>query len=481
MPIRHLPENLGIKISKMCKKNPSILGNRLAIFSLITAVCLTTTTVSPILADEPINISIQPNEIHDVRAQVEYDGAVVVFSKGSEDEQDKETLLPLEVRAQFNFEQQCVNSSRHAVRHYSEAAAEITIDGKSQRSSLKDPNKNVRIFLAAERSISKPILFASEIDILEQSEVELLTTPFDFITLPKFFQNDDAVINEAWQPDDQDIVNVLAIDRLYTNNVKLTVKKSTARQSKIYITGAATGEVDGEDISVTLSGIAVIDKSKKLLQSLRVNIQETRGAGQIAPGFEGTVKVDIRTKPKSEIETIPAPIIARVGKFRQQKLAWKPDNSFQLFFDPRWRLITNEDQAAVMRLIDQGDLLAQCNIVQLPNRTPGNLLKLDDFREEVAKMIDGSEAQVVSAKQSKTDKGLNILQVEIYGEEEDVEIRWLYYHVAHEDGRRLTFVFTVEEEVYDRFTHFGQSLVESVQFKKQERSASAKSPQTKRK
>lgn len=467
----------------MSKKIPTCGGPRKLISQVITAMFIVGLTTVPLLADQPVQVSLAPGDIHDVNVQVEYDGSVIVFSKGDQEQQDRETVLPLEVRARLAFEQQAVLSPRQAIRHYRQAKAKIQIDQQSHESVLDQHNQNLGIFLAGSQSVTKPVLFSSELDILKQSELELVTTPFDFLTLPSFLSKSDAKINTPWQPRDQDVVNVLAINRLYTNEIKLTVKQADARQTKIYITGSASGEVDGEDIRVTLSGVALIDNTRNCVQSVRVTIDENRGAGQIAPGFEGTVKLDLKATPKKAIESIPAPVIARARKFRQQKLAWKPDNSFKLYFDPRWRLITDEDQAAVMRLLDNGDLLAQCNIVQLPNRPQGNLLKLEEFQEEISKIIDGSNAKVEGSKSSETSRGLNVLQVQVLGEEDQIPIRWVYYHVAHEDGRRLTFVFTVEDEVYDRFSAFGRSLIESLMFeaRKKEATASTGSGRTTRK
>lgn len=480
--IRHLTNNLGTKISKMCKIIPVARDDQRAIAIFLTVFWMLLTTQYQFLSGQEISVSIEPDSIHDVNLQVDCDGAVVVFTQGDHEEQDRETVLPLEVRARLTYEQQSVVSSQQALRFYRKASAKISIDGKSHELGLEKANQTVNTFLAGGQSLTKPVLFSSELDILKQSELELITSPFDFLTLPDFFSKDRTELNQPWQPSDQDVVNVLAINRLYTNDVQLTVKEYSDREIKIYVTGRATGEVDGEDVSVELRGVALIDNRKNFVKSLRVNINETRRAGQIAPGFEGIVKLDMKVKSKDNSELIPPPAISRARKFRQQKLAWKPSNTFMIYFDPRWRLITDEDQAAVFRLLDDGDLLAQCNVVQLPSRPRNNFLELKEFQEEVAKIIDDSPARVIGSYKRETARGLKVLQVEVLGEEEEVSIRWVYNHVAHEDGRQLTFVFTVEDEVYDQFTKFGHSLIDSVIFKdqKQESTAAKSSNEKKR-
>lgn len=467
----------------MCKKIPAKRGVQPTFAISLTAFWMATLTLCPILAGQEVNVSVQPDDTHDVKLQIDYDGAVLIYSQGEEEGQQKETRLPLEVRARLAFEQQSAISDQQAIRHYQKAAAKITINEKSHTNALEQTNRTIHAYLAANRSQTKPVLLASEFDILQQSEQELINTPFDLLTLPGFFSKQETKINEPWSPNDQDVINVLAINRIYDNEVKLTVKTHNDRESKIYITGSATGEVDGEDVSVDLRGVALIDNQKHFVKSLRVNINESRNAGQIAPGFNGLVKLDLKVTPKKTAENIPPAVITRAREFRSQKLAWKPKNSFEIYFDPRWRLITNEDQAAVMRLLDDGDLLAQCNIVQLPNLAADSVLELKEFRDEVGKIIDGSPAKVISSDKRITSRDLYVLQVEVLGEEDGVEIRWIYNHVAHKDGRRLTFVFTVEDEVYDYFANFSHSLIDSVIFKnveKRESTASKSETQKKR-
>lgn len=459
----------------MCKKIPATRGQQPTIAFSITAFCTAVLTLCTFLAGQDVNVSVQPDDVHDVKLQVDYDGAVIIFSQGEEEGQEKETTLPLEVRARFAFEQQSMFSAKQAIRHYQKAAAKIKINKRETTSALEQTNQNINAYLAGSRSQTKPVLFASESDILQQSEQELITTPFDFLALPGFFTNPEAELNKAWKPKDQDVINVLAIHRIYTNDVKLTVKSHNEVETKIYITGNATGEVDGEDVSVELRGVALIDNRENFVKSLRVNINENRNAGQISPGFEGLVKLDLKATTRDSAQIIPRSVISQARQFRSQKLAWKPNNSFQIFFDPRWRLITNENQAAIMRLLDDGDLLAQCNIVQLPNLPKNTVPELKEFRDEVEKIIEGSPAQIIAADKRMTSRDLHVLQVEVLGEEAGIPIRWVYNHVSHDDGRRLTFVFTVEDEVYDYFSKFGHSLVDAVVFKKVEQRESTAS------
>ncbi len=141
-------------------------------------------------------------------------------------------------------------------------------------------------------------------------------------------------------------------------------------------------------------------------------------------------------------------------------------------------MIVDEDDAAVLRLIENGDLLAQCNIVELPNRPAGNLMKLKAFETEVGKIIGRADAEIVKSSESQSSHGLSVLRVDVEGAEQEVPIHWVYFHVAHNDGRRLTFMCSGEQEVYERFEMYSKPLVDSLVFtsKKKESTASRNSP-----
>ena len=118
-----------------------------------------------------------------------------------------------------------------------------------------------------------------------------------------------------------------------------------------------------------------------------------------------------------------------------------------------------------MRFVSGGDLLAQCNIVQLPARPANNPLSLKDYKAEVARMIAADEvASIVDAKEFKTNERIRGLSIEVEGEEGGVPVSWIYYHLNDKDGRRMTFVFTLEREIMNQFLPADLKLVNGLAF-----------------
>ena len=82
----------------------------------------------------------------------------------------------------------------------------------------------------------------------------------------------------------------------------------------------------------------------------------------------------------------------------------------------------------------------------------------------MARMIAADDvATIVDAKEFKTSavKGLSVV---VEGEEQGVPVNWIYYHLNGNDGRRLTFVFTLEREVMNQFLPADRKLVDGLAF-----------------
>ena len=57
-----------------------------------------------------------------------------------------------------------------------------------------------------------------------------------------------------------------------------------------------------------------------------------------------------------------------------------------------------------------------------------------------------------------------MLRVVAAGSAADTPIQWVYYHVTHKDGRRLSCVFTLSVDDVEQFGGEDLSLIESLKF-----------------
>ena len=404
-----------------------------------------------------------------IQTQLQYSGSVIVDSAGSEENQ---RVLPLDVNANLKFDQRISSSSTkkpQAIRYFDVAAAEIKAGKGVTETKLADQNRLVIARMAQEQNENHVFEAASLEDRLSQKEYELLKTPGDSLAYPDLFNKSEVKVGDRWQPSKDLIADLVSINRVISSDVSMMLKSVEDGLAKIYLYGDLKGESDDIITNMSIKGIAMLNIEEKMLTSLKMTIDEERRAGQFAPGFEGKIKLDSRISRTGSNPKLSKQELAKIYKGKKVKfdfLLEPTDSPFRLIHSKNWRVIASQSQAAVLRYIVDGQLIAQCNVVELPRRPADNPLKLEDFRTEIGKITANSQgAEIADYKEIVTASGLQALRIAVDGFEQEIPFSWLYYHISTNDGRRVTFVFTLEKDAEDYFSSADRMLVNNFSFK----------------
>ena len=434
--------------------------------SLLIAIALMTGSVSFAAEGIDINLKFDRGQQHRVQMQFEHEGKVIM-QKDPEREEEDFRKLPMKTIAKLGYFQRFTGKGDdiQAIRFYNQAKGKYSILKGETGASLKDNNRLVVVRVKPESD--KRIQMASVVNTLAQQELELLRNPVDPLAVASLVNKKDVETGKQWKPSDDGLANFLSVDRIVRNDVKVRVKEVRSGQVVLHATGKLRAAVD--DVSTDME-IAAIIKIKlgatdELLR-VKMNLREIRQPGQVAPGFDGTSSISLDLTPDSSCKSLTNEALARYTKGRviEQRLQWQSPG-LKLKYDPRWRVIASEPEAAIMRFVSGGDLLAQCNIVQLPARPANNPLTLKEYKTEVARIIAADDvAKIVDAKEFKTESLVHGLSIEVEGEEGGVPVSWIYYHVNSTDGRRMTFVFTLEREIINQFEPADRKLVDGLVF-----------------
>jgi hypothetical protein len=149
---------------------------------------------------------------------------------------------------------------------------------------------------------------------------------------------------------------------------------------------------------------------------------------------------------------------ARLLEFRS------PSGGFEMLMDRRWHVMIEREDVSVLRRVDRGDLIAQCNISALPQLEKGETFSMVDFQQDVKRALADHFGEFVTASESVTENGLHIMRVVTTGKISELSIEWVYFHLTDNQGRRASCVYTYESELTDRFGASDQSLLSSFQF-----------------
>ena len=133
-----------------------------------------------------------------------------------------------------------------------------------------------------------------------------------------------------------------------------------------------------------------------------------------------------------------------------------------MIHDANWHVHNEGKTNAHLRLVSDGQTIAQCNIQRLKQRSPEQPLLLDEFKQGVVKALEDRYTRLLSAREWKRKDNYNILKVVAEGEVDKIPIQWTYYHLSNAGGHCATYVFTLEKESAESFAGYDQMMVDSI-------------------
>ena len=145
-----------------------------------------------------------------------------------------------------------------------------------------------------------------------------------------------------------------------------------------------------------------------------------------------------------------------------------PNGGFELLLDRQWHVMIEREDVSVLRMVDRGDLIAQCNLSSLPTLEKGETFSLVDFQQDIQRALATHFGEFVTASETVTDDGVHVMRVVTTGKEKEssLAIDRVYYHLTDSQGRRASAVFTHESDLAERFGAADQAAISSFRFTK---------------
>ncbi|MFO0817157.1 MAG: hypothetical protein U1A77_04380 [Pirellulales bacterium] len=398
-----------------------------------------------------------PGEVRQVSLKIEAAGDLKLNADGQ-----KVARRPVQVAAEFAYEESTA-ANETPVRHYAKAEAKLQVGNTSFPTQLTDQRRVVAIHREGEQ-----VTLYSPLGPLTRDELDLLQAPGNSDELAELLPVAAVAIGETWKISDTTLARLLWLEAVSESSVTATLKSVTDSVALVTFQGPVSGAVGGISTDIDLQGKLNVDLREQLLTWLALGIKENRAIGHAEPGFETTTQVKVATRRAASTAQLTPQLLASLPLEYQSGSSLLQYEStqgrFRALLDRRWRVMLNRHDLTVLRLVDRGDLIAQCNLSRLPALAPGKQLPLEELQDDIKQSLGKNFRQFVEASQAQTDDGLRVLRASVVGEASDLAVQWNYYHVSNEQGQRLAMVFTFESNLVDRFADIDRPLVASVQF-----------------
>jgi hypothetical protein len=376
--------------------------------------------------------------------------------------------VPLIVEGQLLFDEKILEATSgsdrlRSVQYYRQAAAKLRVGEDTHAFSL-DGDRNL---IVAEMTDQDLVLF-SPLGPLTREELELIDTQGNVAVVHRLLPATSKAIGETWEHDKTTMAALLGLDSITECQIESVLREVKDSIAIIELKGTAEGVIRGVSSEIQVAGKYNFDLQQKRITWLALSIEEDRAIGHAEPGLEVVARIRMATGPASACPELAdqaledLDLVATMGaKLLQMTSA---TGQYRFLHDRDWRVMVDRHDVTILRLLDGGDLISQCNVSQLPNLPAGQHVQLEAFQADIQRALGESFGEFASATQTETENGLRILRAVVAGTASELPIQWTYYHIADDRGRQIALVFTLDARLVERFAEADQMITSSFEF-----------------
>lgn len=392
-----------------------------------------------------------------VHVVMDVSGALKVMNEG----QMEELKLVVTADQQYAETMLARDTARRTARWYEKADAELTIAGEKVQPSLRPEQRLVVV----EASPQKREMYTLQ-EKLTRDELDLLDLQANTALLPLLLPKDAVAIGDSWQPEGDLLAQLLGIDVVSTSDVKCVLGDVAEGQTaNVLIAGQVNGAVGGVATEIHLDGTLTYDLAQKWIARAKFTVREQRAIGHIGPGLNVTCKLEIQIKPITTAELpreLTAPVEPASEAARRQLAFIAPANTFRFAYDRRWHVMHESPELVSLRLVDKGELVAQCNLSPLAPVEPEKVQSLETFKANVKKSIGEHFGKFTAERETTNAAGHRLIRLEAQGEVQGLQVQWHYFLVSDDKGRQVACGVTMEQDLRERLGNLDGEMVDSL-------------------
>ena len=377
--------------------------------------------------------------------------------------EQKEVTTPLKVAAGFKYEERILEFQTtekpvlRSIREYSLAKAKMNIGDAEQTPDLGSNHK----FVVCQINEKRANLFSPQ-GPFKSEQLLLFEMPGNTLSLDLLLPPKPVKIGGSWTIPNQALIPFLNIDGVMQNTLEATFLSVADDLAMVQIVGEAQGVYLGAFSEMTVNARYQFDLRTRRINWVGMLLEEKRSVGHAGPGLDVKARLQVKILPldtpnnltETQVKAFPLTPNESLLRLRYEhgRGAWR-------FHHPRsWYMILDERDKTLLRMLDKGNLVAQCNIVARPKIDPRTPTTLRRFTEDLVKGLENNSVNVVATEESFNSAGYHELRVILDGkvatESGELPLRWVYYLLTDKNGYQTVVVFVIE---VDQLPQFGDS------------------------
>lgn len=381
---------------------------------------------------------------------------------------NKAVSLKLDVDATHSFLEHRLSAAGkdaealRSLREYDKAEARIQAGDNIASSRLRDAHKQI---VARGKQIG--VEFYCPSSLMSNTELELLQSPGDSLAVLGLLPPGDVEIGESWKAESWVIQMLTGTEAVTKSELSCRLQTVTDGRAKVTFEGSIEGATVGAATEIAVVGHYMYDLEHKHIRSLQLKQKEKRSVGAISPGMDVEATINLTRLPTANRGGLTKQALAAVPLepdasllMVELELPW----GVSVSYDRHWHVFHTTKNAAVLRLLEKGSLVAQCNVTQVEAAQPGDHTPEMRFQNDIRTALGDKLSEIVRAEELKSDDEHYRYRVTAVGGSNGLDMRWIYYLCAAPSGQQAALVFAFESKKEEDLANRDLSIVKSLQF-----------------
>ena len=349
-----------------------------------------------------------------------------------------------------------------AARYYTQTTATVKVGEKSFQPVLRDQRR----FIGA--SLEDNVQLFSPEGPLTREELDLIEIPSSSLLVERLLPEKRVAIGDTWKHGNELMRAFLELDTVSKSDVTSALHSVVQGLARMQMSGRVEGKISGADVVVEVKGKYQFDPEAGRVNWVGLLIRENRRPGEVAAGtdYVGRIQMQIAPLVKSEHFTDtamksllldPNPEILKLNHP-------SADGLWQLTHSRQWFVTTDQRDLTILKLLDKGNRLVQCNASSLPKAEGGRLVTLTQFQDDVKHALGDNFGEFVEAAEGACPAGYKLYRVVVRNTVSELPIQWHYYFLADKAGHQAVLAFTIQGDMVPKLDNADRSLVNSLRF-----------------
>jgi hypothetical protein len=432
-------------------------------------IALVLTTVFRAEAQDKVTLreELRPGETAVVSLEFKAQGDLLIPQANN-----KESAQKFTAQGRIAYEEKCLpvdadaeGISAKSVRYYTSSSVESAVETSR---SARDVRESVRVMVCEVRD-GRPFVFSPS-GPLTVDEYELVDADatLDSLVLSGFLPGEPVATGDTWRLTDAAVATLFNL-ALVTEN-KLTAKLESVDESSatIELDGHFSGVASGAKSTRTIAAQIVFNRTTSKITHVDLSHSEEREMGPLGHALRVKATYNLRRNTEAEIVRLNEKALEKLpltaNAATEQLVYAQPDGKFRFHFQRGWFVTLSNPQAAVMRLIEQGNMVSECHVLAAPTVAAGTHMNADEFRAQVKQALGPQFQQFIQEGEVPAPKGYWIYRLSAAGAVGQQPVVWNYHLVAGPQGQQIVFIFRVPADEIDQFGAKDLAVVATLEF-----------------